>query len=97
MSEETVLAMAEGARKAYHTDWAVATSGVAGPDGGTPEKPVGLVWMAVVSECKRIAFCKKFSGNRGQIRRKSVFKVLDALRRAILEENEQKSTCTKVQ
>ncbi|MDD6091222.1 MAG: CinA family nicotinamide mononucleotide deamidase-related protein [Hallerella succinigenes] len=97
VSEETVLAMAEGARKAYHTDWAVATSGVAGPDGGTPEKPVGLVWMAVVSECKRIAFCKKFSGNRGQIRRKSVFKVLDALRRAILEENEQKSTCTKVQ
>ncbi len=97
VSEETVLAMAEGARKAYHTDWAVATSGVAGPDGGTLEKPVGLVWMAVASECKKFAFCKKFSGNRGQIRQKSVFKVLDALRRAILEENEQKSTCTKVQ
>jgi len=97
VSEETVLAMAEGARKAYHTDWALATSGVAGPDGGTPEKPVGLVWMAVASKNQKFAFCKKFSGNRGQIRRKSVFKVLDALRRAILEENEQKSTCTKVQ
>lgn len=97
VSEETVLAMAEGARKAYHTDWAVATSGVAGPDGGTPEKPVGLVWMAVASKSQKFAFCKKFSGNRGQIRRKSVFKVLDALRRAILKENEQKSTCTKVQ
>ena len=97
VSEETVLAMAEGAQKAFHSDWAVATSGVAGPDGGTAEKPVGLVWMAVASKNKKFAFCKKFSGDRGQIRRKSVFKVLDALRRAILEENEQKSTCTKVQ
>ena len=39
--------------------------------------------MAVVSDCKKIVFCETFSGNRGQIRQKSVFKVLDALRGAL--------------
>lgn len=97
VSEETALAMAEGARRIYKTDWAVSTTGIAGPDGGTKEKPVGFVWMAVVSDCKKIVFCEKFSGNRGQIRQKSVFKVLDALRGALTNKNEQKSTCTKVQ
>ena len=83
VSEETALAMAEGARRIYKTDWAVSTTGTAGPDGGTKEKPVGLVRMAVVSDCKKIVFCEEFSGNRGQIRQKSVFKVLDALRGAL--------------
>ena len=47
VSEVVVKAMARGARKQLGTDWAVATSGVAGPSGGTEEKPVGMVWMAV--------------------------------------------------
>lgn len=94
VSRETALAMAEGAKRIYRSDWAVSTTGIAGPDGGTPEKPVGMVWIGVATPEKTFAFCENFSGNRVQIREKSVFKALDLLRKAILE---HKSTCTKVQ
>lgn len=46
VSKETVIQMAENARKMLHTDYTIAVSGIAGPDGGTPEKPVGTVWVA---------------------------------------------------
>lgn len=47
VSRETVVEMAKGAMKTLKTECAIATSGVAGPGGGTPEKPVGTVWIAV--------------------------------------------------
>ncbi len=47
VSRETVLEMAEGAQRIFRADWAAAVSGVAGPGGGTPEKPVGTVEIAV--------------------------------------------------
>ncbi len=46
VSEETIIEMAEGVRQRFNTDIGVASSGVAGPDGGSPEKPVGTVWIA---------------------------------------------------
>jgi nicotinamide-nucleotide amidase len=49
VSQSVVEQMAEGVRQLMHTDYAIATSGIAGPDGGTPEKPVGTTWIAVSS------------------------------------------------
>jgi nicotinamide-nucleotide amidase len=54
VSEETVGEMASGVRKLMGTTYGIATSGVAGPDGGTAEKPVGTIWIAVSSENKLI-------------------------------------------
>ena len=92
VSAETVEAMAEGAIRQFDCQWAVSTSGIAGPGGATPGKPVGTVWMCVANKCKKISFCENFSGNREKIREKSVYTVL---RKLLFELNNQKSTCTK--
>lgn len=47
VSEECVIAMAEGAKRLFGSDWSIATSGIAGPGGGSEEKPVGTVWIAI--------------------------------------------------
>jgi nicotinamide-nucleotide amidase len=68
VSEETVREMAAGARERFGSDLAVAVSGVAGPDGGTPEKPVGLVWLAVASAAGVTAKKINWPGARDQVR-----------------------------
>jgi nicotinamide-nucleotide amidase len=50
VSEETVIQMVNGVKHLLKVDYAIATSGIAGPDGGTPEKPVGTVWVAVAGK-----------------------------------------------
>lgn len=49
VSEQTVIEMAEGIRSKFNTSYGIATSGIAGPDGGTPEKPVGTIWIALAT------------------------------------------------
>lgn len=65
VSEETVRQMAEGARETLKCTYAIATSGIAGPNGGTPEKPVGTIWLAVAGPEKTI--CKKINSSKTRL------------------------------
>lgn len=64
VSEECVVAMAEGAKRLFGTDWAIATSGIAGPSGGSEEKPVGTLWVAISGPGIATANKAIFSGDR---------------------------------
>ena len=64
VSEQTVLQMAEGVRTLMHTDYAIATSGIAGPTGGTIDKPVGTVWIAWATPNGTEAKCFHFGAAR---------------------------------
>lgn len=66
VSEETVREMVEGVRKRLRADLAIATTGIAGPDGGTKEKPVGTVWIAVADATHTEAQLLNFPGRRRQ-------------------------------
>jgi nicotinamide-nucleotide amidase len=68
VSEETVREMAQGARERFRADLAVAVSGVAGPDGGTPDKPVGTVWLALAGPAGVVTKKLAWPGARDQIR-----------------------------
>ena len=72
VSEPVVRAMAEGARARLGVALAVAVSGIAGPDGGTPDKPVGTVWFAWADGRQTTAARGRFGGDREAVRRESV-------------------------
>jgi nicotinamide-nucleotide amidase len=73
VSEQVASAMARGARARLGTDLALATTGIAGPDGATPEKPVGLVWFAVAAEDGSVEVRKvTLPGSRDDVRRRAV-------------------------
>jgi nicotinamide-nucleotide amidase len=78
VSEETAIAMVEGALKNSHADLAVAITGIAGPDGGTKEKPVGTVWIAWGERNANIsAELNVFAGDRQNVRLCSIVKALE--------------------
>jgi nicotinamide-nucleotide amidase len=79
VSEETARAMAEGAIRASSAQWAVAVTGIAGPDGGSPEKPVGTVWFAWAGPAHLQALRRQFDGDRGAVREASVRVALEGL------------------
>lgn len=85
VSQEVVEKMASSVRKKFNTDYSIAVSGIAGPDGGTPEKPVGLVWIAI-STPERI-FSKKyqFANNRLRNIQMTANAALNLLRKEMVE------------
>lgn len=85
VSLETAKEMAEGAARALHTETAISITGIAGPGGGTAEKPVGTVCVGVYCNGTVSAEKYRFSRNREANRRLSVVKALDLLRLAILK------------
>lgn len=86
VSEETVTEMAEGAIKQFKTDYSIAVSGIAGPDGGTPDKPVGTVWIAVSNKNKTVAKVFTFSNKRIQNIERSAASALTMLLNLLKED-----------
>ena len=83
VSREVVVAMARGAARVTGADCAVATSGVAGPGGGSPDKPVGTVWTAVHTPEGTEAFVSHYPGNRQRVINRAVTEALLALTRKL--------------
>lgn len=80
VSYETACEMAEGALRLSGADLAVAVTGIAGPGGGTSEKPVGLVYIGVACKGRETTACKNiFEGSREQVRNQTVCKALELL------------------
>ncbi|MGM9978983.1 MAG: competence/damage-inducible protein A [Clostridium sp.] len=84
VSEETAREMAEGMANRTGSDIAVVTTGIAGPGGGTEEKPVGLVYIGLYYKGEISVYKNVFNGNRQKVRTKATVTALDMVRRKIL-------------
>ncbi len=85
VSSECAIAMAKGALNQFDSDITLSVTGVAGPGGGSEEKPVGAVWFALAGLCGERAFLHHFPGDRLQIRRRAMNTGLLVLRKTLME------------
>ncbi|HET8542571.1 MAG TPA: competence/damage-inducible protein A [Anaeromyxobacter sp.] len=83
VSEPVARALAEGARRAAGATWGIGVTGIAGPTGGTPEKPVGTVHLALAGPQGTSAVARLYRGDRERVRRIAAFEALNLLRLAI--------------
>jgi len=79
VSSQTAQEMAAGVRNKFKTDIGLSTTGIAGPTGGTPTKPVGLVWIGLSYEGKTTTIKCLFAGGREQVKISSVDRILQTL------------------
>jgi len=84
VSAQTAQALAQGARRSASSTHGIGITGIAGPDGGTPEKPVGTVFFAIADPEGCQGYHRLFTGNREQNQRLSAYTALDLLRRTLL-------------
>ena len=84
VSAEVARAMAEGVRKRAGSDFACAATGIAGPTGGTAEKPLGLVWLALADEAGTEACARRFRGSRTEVQLRAAKTLLNHLRLRLL-------------
>ncbi len=84
VSSRTAEKMAVGGAKAAGTDACISVTGIAGPDGGTPEKPVGLVYIGCYLKGKTVVRELRLQGNRAKVREQAVVQALDLLRRCLM-------------
>ena len=89
VSEQTAFEMASGLRERSGADIAVATTGIAGPGGGTKEKPVGLVYVACADRHGVTVERLQLGGDRARVRRLATLKALDMVRRAAIRGEKQ--------
>jgi PncC family amidohydrolase len=87
VSKPVAGAMAEGVREALGSDWAISTTGIAGPTGGTVSKPVGLVYTATASKDETHVQEHFFPGNRQRVRLRATLSAMDDLRRRLRQVN----------
>jgi nicotinamide-nucleotide amidase len=87
VSEQIVRVMAENIRKICRADYAIATSGIAGPDGGTEEKPIGTTWIAVASAVRTVSDLFHFGDNRDRNIQKASVTALNMMRKFLVAEN----------
>ncbi len=86
VSAETARAMAAGVRRVTTADYALSVTGIAGPSGGSEEKPVGTVYVGLATAEKNYDFLFQFTGNRWQIQAQACQAALDLLRRHLLDQ-----------
>ena len=79
VSAEVAEALAEGIRNRSGTDWSVSITGIAGPTGGSPEKPVGTVWIAIAGRSGTTTRLIMATGSRDEIRAEAVTEAIDLL------------------
>jgi nicotinamide-nucleotide amidase len=84
VSQACALAMASGCRDRMNSDWAVSITGIAGPDGGTAEKPVGTIWVAVKGPGISDSIQLKLAGERNKIRRIATLQAYNLVRRYLV-------------
>ena len=84
VSQQTVEEMCKGLLNTFETDYAISVSGIAGPDGGTKEKPVGTIWICVASKHRLIAEKHLFGEDRGRNIRRATLTALNMLRNNFL-------------